>query len=265
VERVGLPSYAYLLEANTAVAAVCLGAEQCATVFHGPNGLAASFNRSLWHRKGQVLSTEVRAFQNHGGKRGLGKPTGLAVFGPNINLASSEPRFGRNSELPGEDPYLAGEYAVQMVTGMQERDSAGHPRSIAYLKHFLAYRREQDRGHDTYNLSAYDLADTYLPMYHAGLTTGGASGLMCSYNAENGVPSCANGALLNGVVRQQWGRTDAVVTTDSGAIANLRESRWEVDDEGEVSDLLGVEFIYGERSVMLHQAAYIARLVAEFG
>ena len=43
------------------------------------------------------------------------------------------------------------------------------------------------------------------------------------------------------------------------------QSRWEVDDEGEVSDLLGVEFVYGERSVTLHQASYIARLVAEFG
>ena len=158
VPRVGLPPYAYLLEANTAVLAVCLGPERCATVFNGPNGLAASFNRSLWRHKGVVLSTEVRAFQNHGGKRSLGKPTGLATYGPNINLAS-EPRFGRNSELPGEDPYLAGEYASEMVRGMQEPDAAGVPRTIAYIKHFLAYRREQGRGHDSYNISAYEYAD----------------------------------------------------------------------------------------------------------
>ena len=44
---------------------------------------------------------------------------GLTGFGPNINLAR-DPRFGRISELPSEDPFLAGSYAVQMVKGMQE-------------------------------------------------------------------------------------------------------------------------------------------------
>ena len=39
---------------------------------------------------------------------------------------------------------------------------------------------------------------------------------------ENGIPSCANGWLLNDVLRERWGRHDAVVTTDSGAIGNLR-------------------------------------------
>ena len=32
---------------------------------------------------------------------------GLSGFGPNINIAR-DPRFGRISELPGEDPYLSG-------------------------------------------------------------------------------------------------------------------------------------------------------------
>lgn len=50
---------------------------------------------------------------------------------------------------------------------------------------------------------------------------GNASGVMCSYNGENGVPSCANEWLLTEVLRKQWGREDAVVTTDSGAILNL--------------------------------------------
>jgi hypothetical protein len=46
--------------------------------------------------------------------------------------------------------------------------------------------------------------------------------LRCSYNAENGVPSCANGWLLNEVLRERWGRPDAVVVTDSGALLNLK-------------------------------------------
>ena len=42
---------------------------------------------------------------------------GLTGFGPNINIAR-DPRFGRISELPGEDPYLSGTYAANMVQGV---------------------------------------------------------------------------------------------------------------------------------------------------
>jgi hypothetical protein len=37
------------------------------------------------------------------------------------------------------------------------------------------YSREQDRGHDTYNISQYDLWDTYLAQY-CPLTTGHLTG-----------------------------------------------------------------------------------------
>ena len=64
-----------------------------ATVFPGPMGVGASFNRTAWSTKGEVISTEMRAFNNHYGKRGLGHYTGIAGFGPNINIAR-DPRFG---------------------------------------------------------------------------------------------------------------------------------------------------------------------------
>ena len=219
IPRIGLPPYAYLVEVNTAVAAVCLE-KRCATVFSGPLGLAASFNRTVWKQKGEVISTELRAFSNHGGKRGLGKHVGVMGFGPNINVVR-DPRFGRNSELPGEDPYLNGEYAKEFTLSMQERDANGYPRMISYLKHFTAYSRETNRGHDTYNISMYDFADTYLPQFAKGMMEGNASGVMCSYNGENGFPSCANGWLLKTMLRERWNRPNAVVVTDSGAVKNL--------------------------------------------
>ena len=69
---------------------------------------------------------------------------------------------------------------------LQEQDTAGHPRLIAYLKHFTAYSREDGRGHDSYAISPYDFADTYLAQYEIAMKQGNASGLMCSYNGENG-------------------------------------------------------------------------------
>eukprot|EP00662_Eupelagonemidae_sp_cell21_P002375 gene2375-18975_t len=75
-----------------------------------------------------------------------------------------------------------------MVQGMQEEDAKGHPKMLAYLKHFTAYSTD---------------------------------GVMCSYNAENGKPSCANGWLLNDVMRGQWSK-DAIATTDCGVVNNMK-------------------------------------------
>ena len=135
------------------MAAQCLGPNQCATVFPGPTGLGASFNRDLWTKKGEVMSTELRAFANarwYRGRRYRRGQTqqpeekwfvGTSAFGPNLNIIR-DPRYGRNSELPSEDPMLTGAYGVAYVNALQERDSAGHPRTMAYIKHFTAYSTE---------------------------------------------------------------------------------------------------------------------------
>ena len=46
------------------------------------------------------------------------------------------------------------------------------------------------------------------------------SGLMCSYNSVNGVPSCANDWLLTTVARENWG-FDGYITSDCDADANV--------------------------------------------
>ena len=57
-------------------------------------------------------------------------------------------------------------------------------------------------------ISAYDLHSTYLPAFKTAVVDGKAKGVMCSYNAVNGVPSCANKWLLDTVARGEWqGRT----------------------------------------------------------
>ena len=49
-----------------------------------------------------------------------------------------------------------------------------------------------------------DLAETYLPAFHR-VVDAGAGGIMCSYNAINGVPSCVNSEMLNGKLRGDFG------------------------------------------------------------
>ena len=53
---------------------------------------------------------------------------------------------------------------------------------------------------------------TYLPAFEACVREGNASSIMCSYNAVNGVPSCANKFLQNTIVREQWGFEGYIVS-----------------------------------------------------
>ena len=82
------------------------------------------------------------------------------------------------------------------------------------------YSTETNRMHGDFNITSFDFYDTYLPQYKRVFTEAKAAGAMCSYAAENGVPSCANSWLLNDVLRERWGRKDAVITTDCGAVTN---------------------------------------------
>ena len=70
------------------------------------------------------------------------------------------PLFGRNSELPGESPCLNGHYAKEMVTGLQEEDSAGHPKVLAYLKHYTMYNGPQATDIPKEMVSLHDLHET---------------------------------------------------------------------------------------------------------
>lgn len=237
--RLGLPPYAWLMETNTAANAACLNGTRCATNFVGPEGLAASFNRSVWRSKGEVVSTEQRAFSNNGAVKlpGSCSPStnpcyvSNTGYGPNINVMRS-PQFGRNSEMVGEDPLLSGSYAREMVGEQQKEDAHGHPRMMVYLKHYTTYtldcrvggpppKRTPTSHCNTDNnvISQFDYMDTYLPQYQLAMQIAG--GVMCAYSSENNHPSCANDFLLNKVLRERWHRPDAVVTTDCAAISHL--------------------------------------------
>eukprot|EP00164_Ancoracysta_twista_P003087 GFYU01004121.1.p1 GENE.GFYU01004121.1~~GFYU01004121.1.p1 ORF type:complete len:789 (-),score=304.22 GFYU01004121.1:39-2405(-) len=227
IDRLGLPRFMWLVETNTGVNSNCYAEGKCATTFVGPLGMGASFNKTSWRQKGDVISTEMRAFANSQWYRAIPDQPwgyykiGFTGFGPNINNPR-DPRFGRTSELPGEDPFHSGTYATNYVQGMQQKDSRGNYKMLAYLKHFTAYSRETNRGHDDYEISMYDFWDTYLPQYEMAMKEGGAMGVMCSYNAENGSPSCANDYILNKVLREKFDREDAIVMTDCGAVPNMR-------------------------------------------
>ena len=78
------------------------------TNFVLPLTAAQSFNRSMWHANGRQIGSEARAAMSAGRSYST-------FWAPVINLAS-EPRWGRNLETAGEDPYLNGEYSTRPCT-----------------------------------------------------------------------------------------------------------------------------------------------------
>ena len=67
------------------------------TSWPSPIGIAASYNKSLFQALGRLTSDEARA----------GEVSGSTFWAPNINIAR-DPRWGRNCEVPSEDPHTNG-------------------------------------------------------------------------------------------------------------------------------------------------------------
>jgi len=212
---IGLPQ---LMESEAlhGLLAGCLPAKpgeqvRCPTSFPAGIGLGATFNRTLWQAVGQAIGTEGRAYHN----MKIGK-TGLIYWTPDVNLVR-DPRWGRAQEVPGEDPFLTGEYAAAFVTGMQGNDA--YQLAGATCKHFSAYDVEAGRHSFDANVSRRDLVEFHWPAFQKCAEARVAS-VMCSYNAVNGVPSCANGEFQNDLLRSSWG-FDGVIVSDCEAIRNI--------------------------------------------
>ena len=112
------------------------------------------------------MAEEMRALNNLNWVRSSSNDSfiGLHGFGPNINLVR-DPRWGRNSECPSEDPFLAGSYAVEYVKGAQRPDGDGskYMKMTLGLKHYTAYSMEANRMSFIPNITKLDLWDSFLP------------------------------------------------------------------------------------------------------
>ena len=88
-------------------------------------------------------------------------------------------------------------------------------------KHLAAYGQpEGGRDYNTTDMSEQRLRNLYLPPFKAAIDAG-ADTVMCSFNAINGVPGCANSLLETEILKGEWG-FDGFVESDYTAVAELR-------------------------------------------
>lgn len=236
IERLHIPPHQWASEGlhGAAQSSVCSPTEpdKCATPtsFPAPSALGASFNRTLFWSVGHITGVEARAISNLRTNHDNFYGDGLSYWSPTINLAM-DPRWGRNMEVPGEDPTLTGQYAASFVRGLQGASQRGNGEPpngrhtvLGCCKHFLANNLESWGGYTRHNFDAQvslaDLADYHLPPFEACIKEGRSKAVMCSYNRLNGVPMCANERLLNQTLRRDW-QFDGYVVADCDAVGDI--------------------------------------------
>ena len=192
------------------------GGTGCPTSFPAGLSTGASHNRSAWAAAAAAVSVEARALYNQG-------LHGLACFAPNVN-PYRDGRWGRGPEVVSEDPTLSGEYGAVFVAGLQGEGEASVLRTLATLKHGAGYDMEnsdgQSRSSFDARISARDLAEYFWPPFKAVAQRARPRFMMASYNAVNGVPSCANGEFMTTVLRGAWGWAGATIS-DCGGVEGV--------------------------------------------
>ncbi len=147
--------------------------------------LAAAWDRDLANNYGQALANDAKS-----------KNVQL-VLGPALNIYRF-PLSGRNFEYMGEDPYLAGQIAKEVVLGLQSK------KIIATAKHFLANNSEYDRHRLSSEIDERTLHEIYLPAFKSCVTEANVGSIMTSYNRINGIHASQHDYLINQVLKENW-------------------------------------------------------------
>ena len=163
------------------------------TAYPATAGLAATWDAALARDYGASLGKDARA-------RGVG-----ILLAPGVNIIRV-PQNGRNFEYLSEDPYLAGVFASQIVTGIQSQGVA------ATVKHFAANNQETNQGTIDERISERALREIYLPAFRAAVTKGHAWAVMDAANQINGSYCTADDWLNNKVLKGEWGFTGVVMS-----------------------------------------------------
>src|SRR5208283_25520 len=167
---------------------------------------AATWDLNEAYQYGAVIGKELSAY-------------GINVnLGGNVNLTGREPRDGRTFETKGEDPLLAGEITGAHLRAIQDQYV------IAGVKHFALNDQETARTQSNAVIDERSARESDLLAFEIALAESDAQMAMCAYNLVNGLYSCGNDHLLNGVLKGDWGfpgfvLSDAYATQSSVASA----------------------------------------------
>src|SRR5712691_2325146 len=127
------------------------------TIFPVPLAEAFSWDPQTVERSARIAAVEATAHGVHW------------TYAPMVDIAR-DPRWGREVEGAGEDPYLGSAMAAAKVRGFQGRDLSADSTLLATAKHYVAYgAAEGGRDYNTADISERTLQEIYLPPFEAAV------------------------------------------------------------------------------------------------
>ena len=168
----------------------------CGTkAFSLPNGtmIASTFNKELITQLFRYMGLEMCANRVD------------CLLGPGMNI-HRHPLNGRNLEYFSEDPYLTGCMAAAELKGLHAEGVTGT------LKHFCGNNQETNRHFLDSVVSERALREIYLKGFEIAVKEGGASSIMTTYGAVNGLWTAGSFDLNSVILRDEWGFSGFTMT-----------------------------------------------------
>lgn len=185
--------------------------------------MGATWNRDLARRMGQMVGNEALTAMKDG--------TPLSGwYAPGVNIHRS-PFAGRNWEYYGEDGYLTGALASEVVLGAKEKGV------VTYVKHFALNDSETNRdfpGTDAGNnrglggllvwANEQSMRELYFKPFEMTVKIGGTNGMMSGFNRLGTVWVGGSYNAVTEVLRNEWG-FEGTVITDYGVYNFVNEDQ----------------------------------------
>ena len=191
-DRIGLAPMAFS-DGPTGVRGLTFTGGRTVSLLPNATLLASTWDEGVLSAVGEVLAEEAARQQVH------------VVLGPTINLHRS-PLGGRLFEAFSEDPLLTGRMAAAYVRGLQSRGIG------ACLKHLVANESETERHTVDIEVAEATLREVYLLPFEIAVSDSDPWSIMAAYNAVNGVPCTEHDAVINRVVKGEWGWSGLVMS-----------------------------------------------------
>lgn len=180
------------------------------TCFPTPIAMAAAFNPELVRQSYRCIAEAARA------------DCIFWTFTPMLDMCH-DPRWGRVTEGPGEDPYVGAKLAAAIVEGLQGDDLSKPDSMAACAKHYVGYGgAEAGVDYHKAEISDQTLRNYYLPAFRSAVEAG-CSTVMNAFNDVSGKPAANNRYLLTDVLRGEWG-FDGFVVSDDHAVGQLERA-----------------------------------------
>ena len=208
--------------------------------------MGSSWDPDLLYRVAQQIGDEAREVSPD-------NTLNLEFYSPTMNL-ERDPRWGRNDESYGEDPFHTAAMVSQFVNGMEGKDehgqllpdAGGYYKTLTTLKHYAANNSEVNRRSGSSDMDDRTLREYYTDTFRRVVQASEPGSVMSSYNSVNavspattssskgdpnnpaGAPTSADPYLIDTLLRQTFG-FQGYVTSDCDAVfEEVRSHRWTI-------------------------------------